>query len=239
MISSRRNFLKNSSRTALATLATPIFFSNASPLEKSAINLKDDWTSQGKLPYPFHALEPFIDAQTMEIHYSKHHAGYVKNFNTLIQSEKIKFSSEKDFFGQISKFSTGVRNNGGGTWNHNFFWKIMKPKGGGNPTGKLLDAIQGTFGSVDQFKNVFTQSALTRFGSGWAWLVNQNGKLTIGSTPNQDNPLMDLAEIKGKPLLGLDVWEHAYYLKYQNKRNAYIDNWWNTLNWDEVASRLT
>ena len=201
--------------------------------------------SQIKLPYAYNSLEPSIDALTMEIHYSKHHAAYVKNVNEAIVTDKITFENEKDFFANASKLSAKAKNNGGGVWNHNFFWLGMKPNGGGTPTGKINDAINGSFGSFEKFKEQFTDAAMKRFGSGWAWVVNDGGKLKIGSTPNQDNPLMDLptrqagnSELKGTPLLALDVWEHAYYLKYQNKRNEYVANWWNVENWDEVAKGL-
>jgi superoxide dismutase, Fe-Mn family len=195
--------------------------------------------SQIKLPYAYETLEPSIDTLTMDIHYNKHHAAYVKNVNDAIEAENITVSNEQDFFANISKLSAKARNNGGGTWNHNFFWQVMKPNAGGVPSGKIGEAITGAFGSFDTFKEQFTAAAMTRFGSGWAWLVNDNGKLTIGSTPNQDNPLMDIAELRGIPLLALDVWEHAYYLKYQNKRNEYVANWWNVVNWHEVAKRLS
>lgn len=193
--------------------------------------------SQIALPYAYNALEPYIDAQTMEIHYTKHHSAYVKNVNDAISAEKISAKTEKDFFG-TSNLSAKAKNNGGGAWNHNFFWQIMKPNAGGAPTGTAGEAINSAFGSFDKFKEQFTQAAMTRFGSGWAWLVNDNGKLKIGSTANQDNPLMDKTDLKGTPLLGLDVWEHAYYLKYQNKRNEYVANWWNVVNWEEVAKRM-
>jgi Fe-Mn family superoxide dismutase len=193
--------------------------------------------SQLALPYAYTALEPSIDAMTMEIHYTKHHAAYIKNVNDAISAEGITAANEKDFFATASKLSAKARNNGGGAWNHNFFWQVMKP-GGGAPEGKLLDAFNGAFGSVDKFKEQFTQAAMTRFGSGWAWLVNDGGKLKIGSTPNQDNPLMDSSDLKGTPVLALDVWEHAYYLKYQNKRNEYVANWWSVVNWQDVAARL-
>ena len=194
--------------------------------------------TQDPLPYAYAALEPHIDALTMEIHYSKHHAAYVKNVNEAIAAEGIAAADEAAFFGGISKLSAKARNNGGGAWNHNFFWQVMVPGKGGTPAGKVADAITGGFGSFDKFKEVFSDAAMKRFGSGWAWLVEKDGKLAIGSTPNQDNPLMDLSELKGKPLLALDVWEHAYYLKYQNKRNEYVSAWWSLVNWDEVASRL-
>ncbi len=194
--------------------------------------------SQVKLPYSYNALEPYIDAKTMELHYSKHHAGYVRKVNDAIAAESIKYNSVEEFFANSGKLSAGARNNGGGAWNHNFFWQVMKPDGGKTPSGKIADAINGAFGSFDKFKEAFTKAATSRFGSGWAWLVNDNGKLKIGSTPNQDNPMMKGVDISGTPLLGIDVWEHAYYLKYQNKRGEYIDNWWNVVNWDEVAKRL-
>ena len=191
-----------------------------------------------KLPYDYAALEPNIDAMTMDIHYNRHHAAYVKNVNDAISAEKISHTTEKDFFANSSKLSAKARNNGGGVWNHNFFWQVMKPNGGGTPTGKVSDALNGAFGSFEKFKEQFTAAAMSRFGSGWAWLVNDGGTLKIGSTPNQDNPLMDASDFKGTPLLAIDVWEHAYYLKYQNKRNEYVANWWNVVNWDEVAKRL-
>lgn len=191
------------------------------------------------LPYEKNALEPSIDAMTMDIHYSKHHAAYIKNVNEAIVAEKLTYSSEQEFFDNASKLSAKVRNNAGGAWNHNFFWQVMKPGASGTPYGKVVAALDGSFGSVPKFMEQFNAAAMSRFGSGWAWLVKDaSGKLLITSTPNQDNPLMDTAEVKGTPLLGLDVWEHAYYLKYQNKRNEYITNWWNVVNWDEVAKRL-
>lgn len=194
--------------------------------------------SQIALPYAYNALEPNIDAMTMEIHYTKHHAAYIKNVNEAIMAENIAYATEKEFFANASKLSAKARNNSGGAWNHNFFWQVMKPNGGGAPTGKIADAINASFGSFDKFKEQFSQAGITRFGSGWAWLVNDNGKLKIGSTPNQDNPLMDVGDLHGTPLLALDVWEHAYYLKYQNKRADYVANWWNIVNWDEAAKRL-
>jgi len=191
------------------------------------------------LPYSFNALEPYIDARTMEIHHDKHHAAYVNNFNKALEGTDFEGKSFEDIFKNISKAPVPVRNNGGGVWNHNFFWQIMGPNKGGQPSGALAEAINGTFGSFDKFKELFSNAAATRFGSGWAWLVLSDGKLVVTSTPNQDNPLMDIAEVKGTPLLTLDVWEHAYYLNYQNRRPDYIAAWWNIVNWDEVAKRFS
>lgn len=191
------------------------------------------------LPYAHDALEPYIDKQTMEIHHGKHHAGYVSKLNAAVEGTELEGKSLEDLMKDVSKYSTAVRNNGGGHFNHSLFWTIMKQGGGGKPTGDLGAAIDSAFGSFDEFKNQFANAAATRFGSGWAWLIVSGGKLAICSTPNQDNPLMDLAETKGTPILGLDVWEHAYYLKYQNRRPEYIDNFFNVINWDEVAVRFS
>jgi len=187
-----------------------------------------------QLPYTYDALEPYIDKMTMEIHYSKHHNGYVTNLNKAVEGTENEGKTLEVMFASISKLPVALRNNGGGHWNHSLFWTLMKQNGGGKPTGKVADAINFTFGSFDEFKAKFSTAAATRFGSGWAWLLVQDGKLVVSSTPNQDNPLMDVAEVKGTPILGLDVWEHAYYLKYQNKRPDYIENWWNVINWDKV-----
>lgn len=192
---------------------------------------------QQALPYAYTALEPSIDAMTMEIHYSKHHAAYIKNVNDEIAAKGIAFASESEFFANVSKLSDKARNNGGGAWNHNFFWQVMKP-GGGAQEGRVADALSQAFGSVNKFKEQFAAAAMGRFGSGWAWLVIDGGKLKIGSTPNQDNPLMNVGDLRGTPLLALDVWEHAYYLKYQNKRADYVSAWWSVVNWEEVAKRL-
>lgn len=191
-----------------------------------------------KLSYDYNALEPYIDARTMEIHHTKHHGGYTNKLNAAIEGTELENKSIEDILKDISKHSVAVRNNGGGYYNHKLFWDIMSPNGGGQPTGELLNAIHKDFGSFDKFKELFNNAAATRFGSGWAWLVNQNGKLVVSSTPNQDNPLMDVAEVKGTPILGLDVWEHAYYLKYQNKRPEYIDAFWNVIDWGQVAKRF-
>jgi Fe-Mn family superoxide dismutase len=191
-----------------------------------------------KLPYSFDALEPYIDAKTMEIHHDKHHAGYVNNLNKAIEGTDMEKLSLEELLKNVSKHPVAVRNNGGGHYNHSLFWEIMGPNKGGQPSGALAEAINGTFGSFDQYKETFSKAAATRFGSGWAWLVSNNGKLEIGSTPNQDNPLMDVSDLKGNPIMGIDVWEHAYYLKYQNKRPDYISAWWNVVNWNEIAKRF-
>jgi len=192
-----------------------------------------------KLTYAYDALEPYIDKMTMEIHYSKHHNAYVTNLNNAVAGPELEHKTLDELIKDASKFPVAVRNNSGGVFNHNFFWTILKKNGGSAPTGKLADAINAAFGSFDEFKAKFSTAAATRFGSGWAWLIVQNGRLAVTSTPNQDNPLMDLAEQKGTPILTLDVWEHAYYLKYQNRRPEYIENWWNVVNWEEVASRFS
>ncbi len=191
-----------------------------------------------KLPYAYNALEPYIDAMTMEIHYSKHHQAYVTNLNNAIAGKPEDSMSLEDIMKNASKHAPVIRNNSGGIYNHNLFWTIMKPGGGGEPTGKLADAIKAAFGSFADFKTKFAEAGATRFGSGWAWLCVSGGKLAVCSTPNQDNPLMDVSDCKGFPILGMDVWEHAYYLKYQNRRPEYITNFWNVINWDEVSNRL-
>jgi Fe-Mn family superoxide dismutase len=192
-----------------------------------------------KLNYAYQALEPYIDAQTMEIHHSKHHAAYTNNLNAAIQGTENENKPIGDLLANISRLPISIRNNGGGFYNHTLFWEVMKPNGGGVPTSDLSDALNKSFGSFEKFKELFSAAAATRFGSGWAWLVvNDKKELVIGSTPNQDNPLMDVADIKGKPILGLDVWEHAYYLKYQNRRPDYISAFWNVIDWEEIAKRF-
>lgn len=191
------------------------------------------------LPYAFNALEPHIDARTMEIHHGKHHQAYVTNLNNAISGTDAEGLSVEEICRNISKYPMAVRNNGGGHYNHDLFWSILSPSGGGMPSGSLMDAINSAFGTFDDFKSKFASAGATRFGSGWAWLVKKDdGKLEICSTPNQDNPLMDIAEVKGNPVLGLDVWEHAYYLHYQNRRPDYIAAFWNLVNWDEVSKRF-
>ncbi len=190
------------------------------------------------LPYAHDALEPYIDSMTMQIHHGKHHQAYVDNLNKAIAGTPNENKTLLELVKSAGSISPAVRNNGGGHWNHSFFWEIMAPKAGGTPSGKLADAINAAFGSFDAFKEKFAAAGLTRFGSGWAWLISKDGKLEISSTPNQDNPLMDVAEIKGSPILGVDVWEHAYYLKYQNRRGDYLTAFWNLVNWPKVAQHF-
>ncbi len=192
------------------------------------------------LPYANNALEPHIDAKTMEIHHGKHHNAYVTNLNAAVAGKPEESLSIEEICKNISKYPAAVRNNGGGHYNHSLFWAIMGPNAGGTPTGPLAEAINSAFGSFDEFKTKFAAAGTTRFGSGWAWLIKDSAdKLQITSTPNQDNPLMDVAEVKGTPLLGLDVWEHAYYLNYQNRRPDYITAFWNVVNWNEVSKRFS
>ncbi|MCB9033057.1 MAG: superoxide dismutase [Chitinophagales bacterium] len=189
-----------------------------------------------QLPYAYDALEPNIDARTMEIHYSKHHNGYVTNLNNAVAGTEWEGKSLAELMQNVSKAGAAIRNNGGGHFNHSLFWTILSPNGGGTPTGKLAEAIEAQFGSFDAFKEEFAKAAATRFGSGWAWLcVKADKSLCVCSSPNQDNPTMDIAECPGTPILGLDVWEHAYYLHYQNRRPDYITAFWNVVNWEQVA----
>ena len=190
------------------------------------------------LPYDYDALEPNIDKLTMQIHHDKHHQGYVDNLNKAIAGTENEKKSLDELVKNAGKFSAGVRNNGGGHWNHSFFWEILSPKGGDKPEGKLAAAIDKEFGSLDAMKEKFNAAGAGRFGSGWAWLIVNNGKLSITSTPNQDNPLMDVAETKGTPVLGADVWEHAYYLKYQNKRADYLKAFWDVVNWKKASEHF-
>lgn len=190
------------------------------------------------LPYAYEALEPHIDTETMHIHHDKHHQAYVDNVNKAIAGTEHENKTIEELVANAGAISPAVRNNGGGHWNHTFFWDSLKNNNGAKPSGNLAAAIDAAFGSFDAFKEKFNSAGTTRFGSGWAWLIIQEGKLAVSSTPNQDNPLMDVAEVKGTPILGCDVWEHAYYLKYQNKRPAYLEAFWNVVNWDKVAERF-
>lgn len=191
-----------------------------------------------ELKYAYNALEPHIDAKTMEIHHGKHHAAYVNNLNAAIAGTENENKSLEELLANVSKLSPAVRNNGGGHYNHSLFWEVIAPNAGGQPTGKLADAINADLGGFEKFKEEFSKAATTRFGSGWAWLCVENGKLKVCSTPNQDNPLMDVVtDCNGTPILGLDVWEHAYYLHYQNRRPDYIAAFFNVINWAEVSAR--
>jgi Fe-Mn family superoxide dismutase len=189
------------------------------------------------LPYSYDALEPHFDARTMEIHHSKHHNAYTTNLNNAIAGNELEGKTIEELM-TIAGSNAAVRNNGGGFYNHSLFWTILSPNGGGEPTGTLANKINEDFGSFEKFKEEFSKAAATRFGSGWAWLIVKDGKLVVTSSPNQDNPLMDVAEVKGMPILGLDVWEHAYYLHYQNRRPDYISAFWNIINWEEVSRRF-
>lgn len=243
--SNRREFLKTSGRAGLAAgLSMTVLpaFAKQCGEEKHDGGGEEIPYEQQPLPYAYAALEPAIDAMTMEIHYSKHASTYAKNLADAIKAESVDTGKDKltSLLGKISKYSAKMRNNGGGHYNHEFFWKSMKsPKDNNMPSGPIKDAIVKDFGSFDAFKTQFADAGKNRFGSGWAWLVMaKDNKLVIGSTPNQDNPLMDVSDLKGTPLLGLDVWEHAYYLKYQNKRPDYINAWWNVVDWSVVEKRL-
>ena len=234
-INSRRQFIKQTGKVSIAMASMPLMHTLGVLPINQEINFQ-----QIPLPYAYNALEPFIDAMTMEIHHTKHAAGYTKNLNDACVAEKvdIKTTSITSLLASISKYSTKIRNNAGGHYNHELFWQSMQPAPASMPTGSLAKAIEKSFGTFADFQKAFSEAAKNRFGSGWAWLIiNEKKELAICSTANQDNPLMDIAEVKGYPLLGLDVWEHAYYLKYQNKRADYINNWWNLVNWKFVEER--
>jgi Fe-Mn family superoxide dismutase len=240
----RRVFIKNVGKAAISTtLVLPVFSSIACAGEPAGGNADEDisWTQQ-PLKYAYNAIEPVVDALTMEIHYSKHAAAYAKALGEAVKDENVNTANTTvpALLAGISKYSAKMRNNAGGHYNHELFWKTLKAPADGNaPSGKLADQIKKDFNSFEAFKNQFSEAAKTRFGSGWAWLTLTNDKkLVIGSTPNQDNPLMDVSDLKGFPVLGLDVWEHAYYLKYQNKRPDYVSAWWNAINWDYVQQRF-
>jgi superoxide dismutase, Fe-Mn family len=242
----RRNFIQKSAKAGVVTfIALPTISAMLSSCSntKSATgnnnHIKTGFDQQ-PLPYSYNALEPWIDTQTMDIHYNKHAAAYSKNVKEAAAAEKVDITKplEEVLYG-ISKYSPKMRNNAGGHYNHELFWKCMMPNANAKPAGKLLTAIEKDFGSLDEMKKQLTEAAKTRFGSGWAWLIyTKDKKIVVSSTPNQDNPLMDIAEVKGFPLVGLDVWEHAYYLKYQNRRADYIENFWKILNWNYVAERF-
>lgn len=250
MENSRRDFIKKSAALVIGTLtASSILnqaFASGNFSEESYTPIDGGKYTLPALPYAYDALEPHIDKLTMEIHHSKHHKAYVDNMNKALEAldGKILGTSQtfETIFENVAKLPAALRNNAGGHYNHSLFWSLMKPNGGGEPKGKLADAIKTTFGSFEEFKKQFTDAGMKRFGSGWAWLVKtKEGKLVISSTANQDNPLMNLesVEVKGMPVLALDVWEHAYYLKNQNKRADYIASWWNVVNWETAENIYT
>lgn len=226
----RRKFIVEAGKAAAMVTILPSFVKNSNNIFE-----------QTPLAYKWNALEPFIDAATMEIHYTKHAAAYSANFKQAIETE-IKETNKRNYehiFSNIERYSSKMRNNGGGHYNHELFWSIMKPGGAKEPQGELEKAITASFGDFSKMKKIFTDAALQQFGSGWAWIIKKsNGGLSITSTPNQDNPLMSTSNVQGTPILGIDIWEHAYYLKYQNRRAAYIEQWWNVVNWSEVGERF-
>ena len=241
----RRDFIKAGGKAAIAAGLTASAFSAFSNNEQGiGNNFRKENTpyTQTPLPYDYKALEPSIDAMTMEIHYTKHAAAYAKNLADACAAENVNTQATplETLLAGVSKYSAKIRNNAGGHYNHELFWKIMNaPSATALPSGKLSELITRDFNSVDAFKTQFTDAGKNRFGSGWAWLIYTNDKkLVIGSTPNQDNPLMDISDLKGFPVMGLDVWEHAYYLKYQNKRPDYINAWWNVVNWNYIQQRF-
>lgn len=238
-LTNRRKFITDSTKASLGLYVGASLLSSCSSATKISSGKFNTGFQQDALPYSYNALNEAIDGTTMEIHYSKHAASYASNLQAAAKDENVDMRKPlEDLLSRISKHSAKMRNNGGGHFNHELFWKVMSPNGGEGPAGKLATAINESFNSLDSFKTQFSDAGKNRFGSGWAWLVVGNDKkLKIGSTPNQDNPLMDVAEIKGFPLLALDVWEHAYYLRYQNKRPDYITNWWKVVNWKYVQDR--
>lgn len=232
----KRNFSKTGILILMALISS-VFVINTAFTAKVSQGEENPGFIQAPLPYAFNALEPHFDARTMEIHYARHHAAYVNNLNKALEGKSDINLPLETILSKISEYPTAVRNNGGGHYNHELFWNVLSPQGGGDPTGDLAEKIKSTFGSLEQMKDELNKAALGQFGSGWAWLIVQNGKLKITSTPNQDNPLMDVVAEKGYPILGVDVWEHAYYLKYQNRRGDYVSAFWNLVNWNYVNER--
>jgi Fe-Mn family superoxide dismutase len=232
----KRTFLKTSLAGIGGLISYPLYAK-----DKSAHSIKGSQPGKFKLPdlpYPYDALEPYIDTKTLTIHHSMHHAAYTKKFNAAVSEAGITGKSAREILKEVSKYPVSVRNNGGGYLNHKIYWKVMSPNGGGMPQGDLLESINRDFGTFDNFKNEFSDAAKKLFGSGWTWLIVADGKLKVTSTPNQDNPIMDIAEVQGFPILCIDVWEHAYYLKYQNRRAEYVDAFWNVINWDMVSKKF-
>lgn len=242
LLTPRREFLVNSVKAGMGIWIGSHLLTSCSSSRVITLPAFGGHTGfqQTPLPYAYNALTAAIDAQTMEIHYSKHAAAYAANLQDAAKTENVNLSGTvEDVLRQVSRYSAKMRNNGGGHYNHELFWKLMSPNGG-QPAGALLTAINSSFGSLEAFQKQFTDTGMTRFGSGWSWLIVDGDKrLRIGSSPNQDNPLMDVSDFKGYPILGLDVWEHAYYLRYQNKRADYINNWWKVVNWNYVQERYS
>lgn len=241
-MSDRRDFFKKVGLIGLSGIATKLISEEKIQLIEQLSNPtnENNLFTLPPLPYAYNALEPFIDEQTMKIHHTKHHQAYIDKLNKAIENMAGKFVLEESFK-NISKADVTIRNNGGGHYNHSLFWQLMKANSGAKenkPEGKLAESINRDFKSFDDLKKEFSEKAIKIFGSGWCWLIEQDGKLKITTTPNQDNPLMDVASEKGKPILALDVWEHAYYLKYQNKRADYIANWWNIINWEKAEEQF-
>ncbi|HJX71901.1 MAG TPA: superoxide dismutase [Bacteroidales bacterium] len=234
----KRTFL----RTSVAGLGGIFAMSSFAPGRFARKILKQDAVHEftlPELPYTYDALEPYIDSETMNIHHSRHHAGYTDKFNAAVKEAGITGKNAKEILSEVSQYPDTIRNNGGGYFNHKLFWRVLSPNGGVKPEEELLTAINGTFSSFENFKNEFSQAAITLFGSGWAWLILSEGKLKVTTTRNQDSPVMDIAEVKGTPLLMIDVWEHAYYLKYQNRRAEYVDAFWNIVNWEFVSKKYS
>lgn len=232
----KRNFLKTTFLLGAGAIAAPSLLASDGKRKKAAKS--SEGFVQPPLPYSYNALEPNIDALTMEIHYSKHHAAYTNNFNKAVKELGLEGKTLAEIMGKVSQYPASIRNNGGGFYNHNIFWESMSPKGGGVPKGKLADAINSSFGSFEKFKELFNAASMSVFGSGWAWLLRHEGKLVITTTANQDNHLMDVIAQKGTPVINLDVWEHAYYLKFQNRRADYIGSFWNVVDWSKAEERF-
>lgn len=232
----KRTFIKTG-LIGLAAFFASSFTAKGNPLIPLKTRKRKEGFVQPSLPYAFNSLEPYIDTETMKIHYLKHHAAYTQQFNDITRQLGISNKPAREILSEVSKYPESIRNNGGGYLNHLLFWNVLSPNGGGMPEGKLHDAIISSFGSFDNFKNQFDTAARSVFGSGWAWLIFSEGKLKITATQDQDNPIMDISKDKGFPIICLDVWEHAYYLKYQNKRTDYINAFWNIVNWDFASKR--
>jgi Fe-Mn family superoxide dismutase len=232
----KRSFIKTSIAGIGGLVSYPLIAKGKSLISDNRSGQKE--FELPELPYSYNSLEPYIDEKTVMVHHSKHHAAYTKKFNAAVKEAGITGKNAREILKEVSKYPLSVRNNGGGYLNHKLYWKFMSPEGGGTPDGVLLEAINRDFVTFEDFKNEFSTTAKQIFGSGWAWLIVSEGRLKVTSTPNQDNPIMDIAEVKGSPILCIDVWEHAYYLKYQNRRAEYVDAFWNIVNWDMVSKKF-